>query len=72
MLLEILKTDIPDKCKYLTKKLASPYEHFKSIDDYQKPVNNINKEDFFNKLKDNCPNGKDIERTKENIKKIQY
>ena len=32
--LKILKTGFPDKWKYLTKKLAYPYEYFNSIDDY--------------------------------------
>ena len=34
--LKILKTELPDKWKYLTKKLANPYEYFNSVDDYQK------------------------------------
>ena len=51
--LKILKTGFPDKWKYLTKKLAYPYEYFNSIEDYQKPVNNLRKEDFFSKLKKN-------------------
>ena len=51
--LKILKTGFPDKWKYLTKKLAYPYEYFNSIDDYQKPVNNLKKEHFFSKLKKN-------------------
>ena len=42
--LKILKTGFPDKWKYLTKKLAYPYEYFNSIDDYQKPVDNLKKE----------------------------
>ena len=33
--LELLKTEFPDKWKYLTTKLAYPYEYFISIDDYQ-------------------------------------
>ena len=37
--LKILKTEFPDKWKYLTTKLAYPYEYFNSIDDDQKPVN---------------------------------
>ena len=41
--LKILKTGFPDEWKYLTKKLAYPYEYFNSIDDYQKPVNNLKK-----------------------------
>ena len=48
--LKILKTGFPDKWKYLTKKLAYPYEYFNSIDDYQKPVNILKKEHFFSKL----------------------
>ena len=42
--LNILKTGFPDKWKYLTKKLAYPYEYFNSIEDYQKPVDNLMKE----------------------------
>ena len=51
--LKILKTGFPDKWKYLTKKFAYPYGYFNSIDDYQKPVNNLKKEHFFSKLKKN-------------------
>ena len=37
--LRILKAEIPDNnWKFLTKKLAFPYEHFNSNDDYQKLV----------------------------------
>ena len=66
--LKILKTGFPDKWKYLTKKLAYPYEFFNCIEDYQKPVGNLKKEDFFSKLKNKCPDDKEIERTKEIIK----
>ena len=45
--LQLLKTGFPDKWKYLTKKLAFPYEFFKCIEEYQKPVDNLKKEDFF-------------------------
>ena len=68
--LKILKTGLPDKWKFLTKKLAYPYEYFKSIDDYQKPVDNLEKEDFFSKLKNKCPADEEVERTKEIIKKF--
>ena len=68
--LKKLKTGFPDKWKYLTKKLAYPYEYFNSIDDYQKPVDNLKKEDFFSKLKNKCPDDEEIERTKEIIKKF--
>ena len=48
---KILKTGFPDKWKNLTKKLSYPYEHFNSIDDYQRSVDNLEKEQFFSKLK---------------------
>ena len=38
-----------------------------SIDDYQKPVDNLKKEDFFSKLKNDYSSDKEIERTKEII-----
>ena len=41
--LNFLKTGFPDKWKYLTKELAYSYEFFNSIDDYQKPVDNLEK-----------------------------
>ena len=66
--LKILKTGFPDKWKYLTKKLAYPYEYFNSIDDYQKPVDNLKKEDSFSKLKNKCADDEEIERTKEIFK----
>ena len=61
--LKILKTGFPDKWKFLFKKLAYPYEYFNSIDDYQKPVDNLKKEDFFSKLKNKYPYDKEIQRT---------
>ena len=68
--LKILKTGFPDKWKYLTKKLAYPYEFFNSIDDYQKRVDNLKKEKCFNKLKNDYPNDKEIEKTEKIIKKF--
>ena len=67
---KILKTGFPDKWKFLTKKLAYPYEFFNCIEDYQKPVNDLKKEDFFSKLKNKCPDDEEIGRTKEIIKKF--
>ena len=57
-----------DKWKYLTKKLAYPYEYFHCLDDYQKLVDNLKKEYFFSKLKNGYPDDDEIERTKEIIK----
>ena len=42
---KILKKQFPDKYHYLNKKLANPYEYFKSIDDCKKPVDILEKED---------------------------
>ena len=63
-----LKKEFSDKWQYLNKKLAYPYEYFNSINDYQKPVDNLKREDFFSKLKNDYPDDEEIERTKEFIK----
>ena len=68
--LKILKTGFPGKWKFLSKKLAYPCENFNSIDDYQKPVNNLKKEHFFSKLKNGYPNDEEIQRTKDIIEKF--
>ena len=68
--LKILKTGFPDTWKYLTEKLSYPYENFNSIDDYQKPVDNLKKEYFFSKLKNKCPDDEEIERTMNIIDKF--
>ena len=65
---KILKKEFPDKWEYLKKKLAYPYQYFNSIDYYKKPVDNLEKEDFFNKLKNDYPDDEEIERTREIIK----
>ena len=54
--LKRIKTEFPDKWKYLTKKLAYPYDYFNSIEDYNKPVDNLenldlDNLDFFSRLK---------------------
>ena len=67
---EILKKEFPDEWQYLNKKLAYPYEYFNSIDDYKKPVHNLENKDFFSKLKNKCPDDKEIDRTREIIKKF--
>ena len=67
---KILKTGFPDNWKFLTKKLAYTNEYFNSIDDYQKPVDNLKKKRFFSKLKNKCLDDEEIERTMDNIKKF--
>ena len=64
---KILKKEFPVKWQYLNINLAFPYEYFNSIEDYQKPVDNIKKEDFFSELKLDYPDGEEIERTKQII-----
>ena len=66
----MLKTGSPYKWKYLIKKLGHPFENFKSIDDYQKPVDNLQKEYFFKKLKNKCPDNVEVKRRKKNIKRF--
>ena len=68
--LKLLKTEFPDKWRYLTKKLAYPYEYFNSIEDYNKPVDKLENKDFFSKLKNKCPDDIEIDRTREIIKKF--
>ena len=67
--LKILQRGFPDKWKYLTKKLAYPYEYFNGIDVYEKPVDNLKKEDYFSKLKNGYLDDTEIERTKEIFQK---
>ena len=62
---KILKKEFPDKWYYLNKNTAYPYEYFNNIDDYQKTVDNLEKEDFFSKLKNKSPDDEEIQRTKE-------
>ena len=66
--LKILITGFPDKLKYLTKRLAYPYEYFNSIEGYQKPVDNLKKEHFFSKLKNGYPDDEEYQRTMDIIK----
>ena len=66
--LKILKTGFPDKWKYLTKKLAYPHEYFNSIEDYKKPVDNLENKKFFSQLKNKCPDDEKIQRTMDMIK----
>ena len=40
------------------------------MDSYQKPVDNIKKEEIFSKLKNKCPSDEKIKRTKDIIKKF--
>ena len=67
---KFLKTEFPDNnWKYLTKNLAYPYEYFTGLDDYQKPVDILKKQDFFSKLQNDYPSD---EKKKEQKKLLNY
>ena len=68
--LKIFKTELPDKCKFFSKKLTYPFEYFNSIDDYQKPVEILKKEDFLSKLKNINPSDEEMERLKKLLKNL--
>ena len=70
--LKPLTTEFPDRWKNLPKKLAYPYEFLKCIEDYQKPVDNLKKEDFFSKSKNKCLDDEEKKRTKQFIKVINF
>ena len=63
-----MEKDFLDKWNYLNKKRAYPYEYFNNIDDYEKLIDNLKKEDFLSELKNKCPGDEETERTKEIIK----
>ena len=65
---KIFRKEFPDKWQYLNKKLAYPCQYFNTIDDYQKPVDKLKREDFFSKINIKCPDDDEIERTKEIFK----
>ena len=66
--LHYLKKEILDEWQNVNKKLAYPFEHFKSINDFRNPVNNIKLGELFSKLKNDYPDNIEIERTKGMIK----
>ena len=47
----IFKKEFPDKGQCLNSKLAFPFEYFIFINDYQKQVKDLKKEDFFSDFK---------------------
>ena len=47
---KFVKKEFPDKWQYLNRKIAYPPEHFINVEDCQKRVDKLKKEDFFSKL----------------------
>ena len=60
--------EFPETWKYLTKILAYPYEYFNTVNDCEKPVDKLRKENFFSKIKNECRDDEELERTKQIIK----
>ena len=65
---KISKIELPDKWKYLTKKLAYPYEFFNCIENCQNSVENLKKANFFSKLINTYPDDEKIEHRKQIFK----
>ena len=66
--LSLMKTEFPDKNKYLTEKMHIHMKYINTLDDYKKLDNNLKKQDFFCKLKSDYPSDEEIELTKGIIK----
>ena len=59
-----MKKEFPINWELLNKKLAYPYEYyFKTLEDYNKNISILTKQDYFSKLKNNYPINGEIERT---------
>ena len=66
-----LKKHFPDHWKLLKNKLAYPYEFYKTLEDYEKPIDELlkaDKEAYFSKTKNKIPNQNEIDRTNEIIR----
>ena len=61
--LTLLKKEFSDNWGLLSKKLAYPYEYFKSLDDYDLSVTILVREDYFSRLKNGYPEDSEIQRT---------
>ncbi len=67
----LLKQEFPDDWELLNKKLAYPYEKYKSIQDYDQPARDLKVEDFYTTLKQGTPDNEEIERTMNIINKFK-
>ena len=62
-----LKREFPNNWQLFKKKLAYPYEKFNKIEEYDKEISNITKEDCFNKLKNKYPDDKRTNKINQNF-----
>ena len=66
-----LKKHFPNYWMLLKNKLAYPYEFYKTLEDYEKPIEqliNSGNEAYFSKTKNKIPDQEEIDRTNEIIK----
>ena len=66
-----LKKHFPNHWMLLKNKLAYPYEFYKPLEDYEKPINELlesGNEAYFSKTKNKIPDQDEINRTNEIIK----
>ena len=66
-----LKRHFPNHWMLLKKKLAYPYEFYKTLDDYELPIDVVlkaGKEISFSKTKNEIPDQDEVDRTNEIIK----
>ena len=66
-----LKKHFPNHWMLLKNKLAYPYEFYKTLEDYERPIDELlksGKEPYFSKTKNKIPDQKEIDRTNEIIR----
>ena len=66
-----LKKHFPNHWMLLKNKLACPYEFYKTLEDYERPIEDLLKagnEAYFSKTANKIPDQKEIDRTNEIIK----
>ena len=66
-----LKRHFPNRWMILKKKIAYPYEFYKTLQDYEKPIGELLKagnEAYYSKTKNEIPDQDEINRTNEIIK----
>ena len=66
-----LKRNFPNHWNLLKKKLSYPYEFYKNLEDYEKPIEELlkaGKEVYFSKTKNEILDQEEIDRTNEIIK----
>ena len=66
-----LKSNFPDHWMFLKNKLAYPYEFYKTLEDYEKTIEeliNSGNEAYYSKTKNKIPDQEEIDRTNDIIK----